>query len=517
MSIHALSTELDTRVIELLNGNHKALDAMSRVSKYYRGLSEPFLYRKLKFSTNSERRIHCLFLTILSRKDLAKHIKIFKLINCDDLENPKDNKEESYYRDLLSRMCDIRDTIETISARCVSAKVKALWLSSVFKGFPSFDGALAIILCLATNVETLSLSTSRQDHLPVTLWLLDVQWNQHANLPTYPFCKVKNFSLLGGSHIPLLPSMQTILIKEGLLYRAEKPIFLRPFHSTGLQAHLRALVLHNVGCHPRIIEKALSYPEFQTLKAFVVDGCKCPSAGYDFRRVTNALELHIPQIEEFGWSTQENEKDDHRDLSHLPMPFKTFRNLQNLKTLRVDLELLNGKETRDLNRAMTYVLACPQDLFPPGLQHLHITDIEMKVIDDLCEHFAKKPQDYPAALQVITNIAASFPVKELDLSVLMETWVYDWGNGTQEWEDGPLEFLRLVADELHKIGVICRVWRQRGHAGAPTKGIVKAGFTEPRPHWRDVSTDFWAGWCKREWGPAIGKQFTEQEIRNSGG
>jgi hypothetical protein len=55
MSFSALSTELDTKIVACLD--HAALDAMSRVSKYYRAVTEPLLYQYLEFPATHEVQI----------------------------------------------------------------------------------------------------------------------------------------------------------------------------------------------------------------------------------------------------------------------------------------------------------------------------------------------------------------------------------------------------------------------------------------------------------------------------
>jgi hypothetical protein len=429
-------------------------------------------YKSLSFTIKQERRINFFFLTILGRKDLAKNIKRFKLINDEGLTMRTDAKTEFYYHTLLSRMCDIRDTIYKISASSVPTEFQMRWVGGVFKGWPCFYGALAIILCLATNIETLSLSSSQLDSLPITLGLLGTRWNQHVDCPPgtgYPFSKLKDVRAYGRSihAMPLLPPMQKIYMRNCSF---SKTLFFSPFLRTGMRARLRTVVLHDVSIDPATIEEVLRYGELQTLKHFVVNGnTYCPK-GYDFRRITAAFEQHIPEIEEIEWARQYFPVNAYmRDLDDLPTPFKTFKNLKNLKSLRLDLELLNGNETSRADRDMVNVLVTPRDLFPPSLQHLDLASIEMEVVDDLWKEHAKEPEHHPEALQFVINVVASSSIKKLDLSVLMETWCYDGGNGTREWQDEPLELLRLVADELDKFDIDFRVIRQLGHAKHPQR------------------------------------------------
>jgi hypothetical protein len=75
ISLNKLSTELDENIVRRLA--RPELDALSRTSKYYRSLTEPYLYRNLVFSKHQAYEIQCLFLTILGRNELAKHIRSF--------------------------------------------------------------------------------------------------------------------------------------------------------------------------------------------------------------------------------------------------------------------------------------------------------------------------------------------------------------------------------------------------------------------------------------------------------
>jgi hypothetical protein len=77
MSMSALSTEIDEHVIQYLS--HADLHNLSLVSKYYRALAEPHMYRHFVFRGNHAHTMFLLFFAILARKDLALHIKSFTL------------------------------------------------------------------------------------------------------------------------------------------------------------------------------------------------------------------------------------------------------------------------------------------------------------------------------------------------------------------------------------------------------------------------------------------------------
>jgi hypothetical protein len=75
MSLEALPTELDLRIIGFLDTKHKS--ALSRVSKYYRDVAEPLLYERVQLWGHDDHRVRQLLLTLLQRKDLRHLVKEF--------------------------------------------------------------------------------------------------------------------------------------------------------------------------------------------------------------------------------------------------------------------------------------------------------------------------------------------------------------------------------------------------------------------------------------------------------
>jgi hypothetical protein len=69
-----MPTEMDERILSYLARTD--LNTMSKVSKYYREIAEPLLYRIITLSDNRSINIRPLPLTLLSRSDLALHIRL---------------------------------------------------------------------------------------------------------------------------------------------------------------------------------------------------------------------------------------------------------------------------------------------------------------------------------------------------------------------------------------------------------------------------------------------------------
>jgi hypothetical protein len=74
MSLATLSTELDANIVGNLHSDLRALDAMLRTSKYYRTVTERFLYKDIVISSDEVDVAKCLFLTVIDRYDLAFYI-----------------------------------------------------------------------------------------------------------------------------------------------------------------------------------------------------------------------------------------------------------------------------------------------------------------------------------------------------------------------------------------------------------------------------------------------------------
>ncbi|KAF2818681.1 hypothetical protein CC86DRAFT_156088 [Ophiobolus disseminans] len=71
MSLHALPTGLDTKIIEYLE--HKACNNISRVSRYNRKISKPLLYDRIHLQSFDSAGIKLLLTTLLGCDDLLYH------------------------------------------------------------------------------------------------------------------------------------------------------------------------------------------------------------------------------------------------------------------------------------------------------------------------------------------------------------------------------------------------------------------------------------------------------------
>jgi hypothetical protein len=104
-------TELDTEIASLLVGDKRALSALSRVSKYYRAVAEPFLSKDMILAKYDYVSLRHLLLTIPSRPDAALYVKSFAI---RDRTSPGPNPLGNLFNDnLYQRMQAKPDMVRT--------------------------------------------------------------------------------------------------------------------------------------------------------------------------------------------------------------------------------------------------------------------------------------------------------------------------------------------------------------------------------------------------------------------
>jgi hypothetical protein len=163
--MEALPTELDVKILGYVRqGNGSAMvdmERVTRVSKYYRKISEPLLYEA--------DRIKLLLMTLLGRKDLRKHLHHLRILQCDTPQGrviaredefanlPYDHTQgDMFYDRLASQRTNIKTTIDEIATPYMSAQLRMIWVSKVLQPFPGFNGALALIIGMALEPRTKS-------------------------------------------------------------------------------------------------------------------------------------------------------------------------------------------------------------------------------------------------------------------------------------------------------------------------------------------------------------------------
>jgi len=503
MSLQALPTELDVRIIELLNVADRS--QITRVSKYYRKVSEPLLYHTISVFDTEHDRIKLLLTTFLSRKDLRPLLKRFSLFQ--DANNPHDplnpppqmhhavsyhpSREGSALCDRLwSYMPAIRDALESLAARFnLDHEYRTIWFSKVFQPFPYFDGALSLLLCLVPEVTYIHLELSALHPLPVTLALFGNQMSM-IDEAAQQFWQLDTFRLyhLGGyessSRVMVQPGLRDLKIYGG----CNCPTV--PMRSQVNTSALGALYFHNVDLDPNVLEATIKSSWLSNLKFFRVYGVGSsgafhhvyPPSVYDYRRLQQAMLEHLPLLEQFAWMDMARISCAKRTL----VPFASFASFPRLKDLGLDYDLVIRAPAEGSPQDHVPDLAGTTDYFPAQLDFLDIGDIGWKLVKLMyAAHLetSKTRSDVAGGLQ---RLIASFPMKELRVSINLQDWPHstiDSESRSFAMNEPAVHLLRSLVDTLFRVGITLKVDYYMCDAGESCRMLVRPGMTATRVYY----------------------------------
>jgi hypothetical protein len=234
MSLSALPTELDEMIIQQLS--QRALHNLTLTSKYYRSLVEPYPYRNIKLYESDPRYVKRLLLSIINRRDLSRHIQSLELVSKNDMfvkynasststdeENSKRKFEshcdrlDNFNEDLLKRSIEIKKLIIEFTEPFFNYKHTLNWYLDVTGAFQSVDGSLALILCLATNLEHLQLSDVGARFTNNVCRLRWEKYHKDASQGVWPLHKLKDLELAlrRRTSFPMPPHVETLKV-DGL-------------------------------------------------------------------------------------------------------------------------------------------------------------------------------------------------------------------------------------------------------------------------------------------------------------
>jgi hypothetical protein len=286
MSLQALPTELDEQIIGHLVQTD--LSTMSRVSKYHRKMAEPLLYRAIALWDDRGINIRSLLLTLLSRSDLALHVR--RLLVRQDLRSSRSRQLTSEVDNRMEEALPaIHNSIKTIiGTDAGTAGIRAAWLGSILSE-DFVGGTTALVACLSHNVESVSFVCTTSDGCSTFSRMLfeaasaSSQHSGHlSKLTSLGFVDRKSI------YVPNLPSLQDLrilgsqnvifpqdsaLTKVGSLLWAEAsklPSLATFIHQNGLP-HLQRLFIHGRRSSPAeglqavIDELSVGCPELTTL------------------------------------------------------------------------------------------------------------------------------------------------------------------------------------------------------------------------------------------------------------
>jgi hypothetical protein len=167
MSLSKLSHELDSITAGFLHDDQKAPDALSKVSRHYRAIAEPYLYETLKFNGHNRKSLVKLFLTLVRRNELALHIKTFNWSPSlpEHVENELVDMQSLRIRiweaaDILHQEVD-----RIMSPMSLNTVTVAMKLFKEVFGPDVIRTVLALTMCFAKDVEDICIVEQRNWNL----------------------------------------------------------------------------------------------------------------------------------------------------------------------------------------------------------------------------------------------------------------------------------------------------------------------------------------------------------------
>jgi hypothetical protein len=442
MSLSTLSTELDLNILQYLHSLE--LSQMTGVSRYYQAISEPLLYKSIRIASFHHDRIKKLLFTLLRRKDLRAAILHFALIYGNIFPNsnlpvarrasPPPSAEipfrpggQHIVNTLWSNVSVLQDTIEQLLvSRDVPPEFKMAWLSKLLEPHPFFDGAVALILCLAADLQSVNLVITSEHRLPMTQTVLSqTDWNPlGSGSAAQPFRSLHSvsFSVLEADTRGYPRGFELLVppgVKRLRLTNSDMPstIMLPAIPSIGPPGPvaLTLLRLNDVSLNPRVLEDALNSHRLINLEALEVVGIghkdwpidqPVPWWEYDYSHLQDALKLHTPKLRIFKWHDMEHPSDG--DL----IPFGSFSGFRALKSLMIDTELLFPIDSFKFRKVRTRL--------PSGLSHLGLCGLDWQAIEDhLINEDMSEDRNQLVTDEFAQKIYSTFPVPRITLGFYM--------------------------------------------------------------------------------------------------
>jgi hypothetical protein len=497
--MESLSTEIDEHIIRLLP--QAALNSMSRVSKGYNALTEPYLYRDIVFSVEQELDIFRLFFTILKRNDLAIYIHSVTL-NDNEIDLTTQEFHEPFFEKLMDAVADVKDLIKKVTASQNEGIFTIQWFGSIYNelcGFSYYDSAsgsamnaLALVTCLATNLEALDFWVPMPVMLNVALQRSWRDPKKDVN-SSYPFHKLKDLNVAGKANIAILQSLEHVCVGGPNHTKVQGLYF--PY-CLDTSSRLRRLVLMDVSVNPRLLES-------------VIDDFGCPGMeelcvrqatwyDYDFAILSGALVSYTPNLRTLEWTQYEY----YRHSEHV-QPFGSLRGLQNLTILALDYTLM----TPASGNADPIHLLDAETYLPDSLKSLNITEIMLDDAQSLCSRYLQNYSPTAVADFVLSRLART-SLSTIELSISL----WDWFNyGMRELPRRIRQILRQLVARLHQMNVNLAVWRAPNGVDEG-RLLYEPGFEASWLHLDDVERGCWADETTRLWEIKTGQKRRPNDL-----
>jgi hypothetical protein len=393
MSFAALPTELDTRIISFMD--HCSLDNMSRSSKYYRQITEPFLYRHLDFTDAKNGSIKRLGLALLARRPLARYITSFAC-NHDRYGNvdPDLAKDEGFSSQMLNRLPVVQKLIGELLGPGASAADQLGWLSSLISVESSVDRFIALILSFATNLDNLDYDLYALKVTARSLQTPSASTTSASSTTPRAFSKLRHLSIVSTNEttIPIAPTLETLKICESDCVTL-----------TGPSGYHGALKLHTLDVKnsslmwDKLLEvvRAGHLTEVAEIRLAGVSYKSALGLVIDQNPLVEALAAHMPKLEHLEWDCL----DDDRQLT-----LTDLSGLTGVTTLRIELRLVSTKlHFLDPERSTA--------LLPPNLHALNVSSMSLTDLDRALRKFSEGER--ASFVRSVVDLAARFPLRSL--------------------------------------------------------------------------------------------------------
>ncbi|XP_014559201.1 hypothetical protein COCVIDRAFT_24478 [Bipolaris victoriae FI3] len=436
MSFSKLSTELDTKILEYLHDDRPSLTAMSMVSKYFRRITEPILYRDLCFPEMTTIQMKQLLTIVLLRPQLAKHVRSFTMV--PKRRNPLDRTDNTPSKEEMEAWNNLHQA-NYPALFALSQKLKTfrlnpqfvqIWfihiLDCAFSHYlasrdPFLDPFLAVFLILTTNIETINLTATLGESLRKCRAILSIPWSGYPVDGTQqekePFNKLSDLCIAEDSFWENLYDRSFDVSIPSRVKRLRLPGWdMSALHMQGeTMLALQHLDLRHVTVSPADLVQCLRTGQLANLRHLNLDGVEervDPAHGghLDITILSRGLAQHTPSLEVL----------EMRETAYSVVycfNIGSLVELTRLHTLRIDiihLVLAGGSGYDDP--------IDPHRILPASLRHLELTELQAEDVNQYCEE-AGNDEIRPNHTQFIVNTVRTFSLLE---SLRIHVFIYGY-------------------------------------------------------------------------------------------
>ncbi|KAI4675307.1 uncharacterized protein J4E84_010199 [Alternaria hordeiaustralica] len=416
MSLSDLSTEIDEMIIQYLP--HHALHNLTLTNKYYRKIAEAQLYRNIEVRSPNILSVPRLLLTLISRRELSQHIRSFAF----DIANEQweaDLHYLSYYdpsntiekvsKDLSKKSSEVQHALKELAFPLKEPLFDVTWYYNVSREIWTIDASLALILCLATNLEHLRLMNKSSAIIET---VCPARWQRLTKSPSlgvWPLKRLKSLDVALGKEasIPILAPVETLKVNGICEYykNGGNHNFQWSYRGSKRTAVLRNLELRYIDLQPDQLHRMLELPEMHGIQHLKMVNVYVEVLGdYDHRRLNGPLADLFPSLKTFEWTGYHSGEF---------RPFGSFRELVQLEELTLGFAYIRPGGV-NIFTTPTHLLQ-PKESFPDSLVALTITEMPRAFLHDLQVTWAASP-----SRNCLLTTARSLGLSKFDLYLDLE-------------------------------------------------------------------------------------------------